>query len=162
MAARRMIRPRPDRCQLCGRREGRTSVSGYGELHWSDAAGAWTCLRCHLAADPSPPVPLCDFEREVDGRIERIPSTRHPARSVPAWEQFRRRVLDALDEIAPERFVYVSQDRAIHICPHCRAPLPESLSIHFHGETPRADLVCSLGCSEQEIVRALAKAEARR
>ena len=83
--------------------------------------------------------------------LDPLPATPPP----PPEPSFRERILTALDEIDPRRFVYIDRDRVVHVCPVCRAGLPEYLAVRFHGEAPRADLVCSLGCPELEIADAL-------
>ena len=78
-----------------------------------------------------------------------------PATPPPAEPTFRERILTALDAIDASRFMYIDKDRVVHVCPVCRAGLPEYLSVRFHGEAPRADLRCSLGCPELEIAHAI-------
>jgi hypothetical protein len=73
----------------------------------------------------------------------------------PAWITFRYALLDRLDAIAPERFGYLSRDTATHICPACRSGLPHYLAIEFLGETPRARLICTRGCTDTLIAAAL-------
>jgi hypothetical protein len=81
---------------------------------------------------------------------------------VPAWQRFREQLLVALDRANPpprdvvwDRFWQVRPDHWIHVCPCCRSDLPHYLAIRFWGERPLADLYCSRGCTEAEIVRAL-------
>ena len=71
------------------------------------------------------------------------------------WQGFRERLFASLDRVAEDRFVYIDEDRFVHVCPVCRADLPEYLRVHFHGRASRVELRCSLGCAPAELAAAL-------
>ena len=85
-----------------------------------------------------------------------------PAPQGPEWMQFRTRIIDGLWQLDRDRFVYLDKDRVLGACPVCAAALPEYLVVRFHGETPRADIRCSLGCDERTVLRALRPKKAKR
>jgi hypothetical protein len=64
--------------------------------------------------------------------------------------------LDVLARVDPDRPIrWDSEDRLSHVCPACKVPPNGSLLIEFHGDAPRADAECSLGCSVDDIAGAL-------
>jgi hypothetical protein len=87
-------------------------------------------------------------------------TARRPAE--PDWVAFRKRIIAALDRVDASRFAYINDDRIVHVCPACRAGLPEYLAVTFHGKTPRAELRCSSGCAEPAIARAIGRLTSRR
>jgi hypothetical protein len=70
------------------------------------------------------------------------------------WQRFRKQILDVLWRLDRSRFMYLDEDRCAGACPVCRAALPEHLAVRFHGVAPRADIVCSLGCPDDELATA--------
>lgn len=86
-------------------------------------------------------------ERRIRERIQ--PATR------AEMVAYRQRVLDRLDTIDPSRFAYITRDRSTHVCPACRADLPDHLTIAWRGALPAADLYCSRGCPTALIAAAL-------
>jgi hypothetical protein len=77
-----------------------------------------------------------------------------PAQPEPDWVLFRERIIARLNRIDRSRFFYIEGDRMAHVCPVCQSP-DGWLSIHFLERTPTADIQCSLGCSDDELARAL-------
>jgi hypothetical protein len=73
----------------------------------------------------------------------------------PTWQEFRGRIIDTLWNLDRDRFVYVNRDTVIGVCPACKGALPNYVAITFHGEAPRADIYCSLGCDELAIADAI-------
>lgn len=74
--------------------------------------------------------------------------------SDPEWQTFRRGIIAALDRIDPSRFLYIDEDRIVHVCPACQCR-DGWLSIRFLGRTPRAEIKCSMSCPDEELARAL-------
>ena len=112
-----------------------------------------------------PPCPECGEPlggRYGDERLcwpcwcKRYPEPPRPrqAPGCPEWQRFRRRIIGALDRVESERFVYIDEDRIVHVCPVCEAELPEYLVVRFHARAPRAEIRCSLGCPDGELARA--------
>jgi hypothetical protein len=81
--------------------------------------------------------------------------TRSTDTTDPPWVVFRKRIIASLDRVDASRFVYLDEDRFVHICPVCLAGLPDYLVVRFHGKAPRADIKCSLGCPDDDLARAL-------
>lgn len=86
-------------------------------------------------------------------------------RAEPAWVAFREHVVGHCEAVArrgdPDPWRWVASwdpecDRCATVCPVCEGMRGGAyLLLHFHGRTPRATVVCSLGCEPEEIARAL-------
>jgi hypothetical protein len=83
--------------------------------------------------------------------IEPLPS-HHPS-SDPEWVSFRRTIIDALWAVDPQLFVYINEDTIGGRCPICATG---HVRVNFHGRAARADISCSLGCSEIDIAHGIA------
>lgn len=91
---------------------------------------------------------------------ERADGTRPAPRPNPLDKharQFRERIIRALLAVDRDGFTYIDSDRVVGTCPACGVG---DLAVRFHGQAPRADLECSLGCDECDVVRKLARGRA--
>lgn len=123
----------PQRCDACRRRA--------SELHFSEAAGAVVCERCHCqATPPTPPVPTWKLT----------------PRRRPKPDAYAQLVWAAWDRLAERGEVfYITPGWIVGRCPVCETG---TLSVRFvKGEPPwlRLPDACSDGCSANLLAAVL-------
>jgi hypothetical protein len=127
-------------CEKCG---------ATGEVHYSCAAGAVTCLDCHAKVAP----PMSAKARRWKAPPPPKPAPA-PAPGTYAW--LVRRVWRALEQRTGFAPIYPSVGRLDSFCPVCLAGTVTVLFIDPpHGPAELELAPCSIGCTPEQIRAAL-------
>jgi hypothetical protein len=127
-------------CERCSRRV---------VTHWSDAAGARVCERCHFAASPPP-----DARTRAAVLAYQSPSP-PPRRKPTAKIRMVERVWSALERVGTVSALCDGSGVLVGYCPACERG---TVSLRVWGDIhePRLRVQpCSAGCDEDAVMQAV-------